>query len=567
MDCHLFNAAKDGNVDILGRHIHLLPFKFTPNMNTVAHVAAQFGRSQCVEEILKMCSLLLWQVNAKGETCLHIASREGHASVVRVIIESARRFGKDIESSVGAAEGIIRKENCQGDTALHLAVRNRKTEVVEFLLKEDPGFPYYGNKAREAPLYLAAERGYDDLAVMILHACDSAAYGGPKNRTALHASVICHNQHLTAKILELQPHLTKLVDEDWWSPLHFAAHFDHAMIARMLLEHDSSIAYIRNREGKTALHIAASHGHTNTMLELILQCPDCYEVVDYSGRNVLHVAVESNQASAVKVLLSNPLFNSLINEKDVEGNTPLHLLAMHGSHIQNLICNPRVDKSVYNAANLTPLDIASSSRHFTTLKSLIKRELKLFGATRGLRNVINKDDGDKEQMRKEHLKKLCETHLIVAALIATVTFTAGFTVPGGFNGNSGPEEGLPVLMKKMAFKAFFISDTVSLVLSTSAVFMYFITALYADQTKLFNRLAWAFCFTIVAIGAMVIAFVTGTYAVLPNTSGLAISSCVVGCCFFLVYFLLLKKLHFDKIAKKTRLCGHAYGRTHNSVAV
>lgn len=194
MDCHLFNAAMDGNSDILWRYRHLLPFKFTPNMNTVLHVAAQFGRSQCVEEILKMCSLLLWQVNGKGETCLHIASREGHASVVQVIIENARKFGKDIESSVGAAEGIIRKENCQGDTALHLAVRNHKTKVVEFLLKEDPGFPYYGNKAREAPLYLAAERGYDDLALMILQACDSAAYGGPKNRTALHASVICNNQ-------------------------------------------------------------------------------------------------------------------------------------------------------------------------------------------------------------------------------------------------------------------------------------------------------------------------------------------------------------------------------------
>lgn len=201
------------------------------------------------------------------------------------------------------------------------------------------------------------------------------------------------------------------------------------------------------------------------------------------------------------------------------------------------------------------------------LQSLIKRELKLFGATRGLRNVIKRDDSDKEHMRKEHLKKLCETHLIVAALIATVTFTAGFTVPGGFNSNYGPDEGYPVLMRKISFKAFFISDTVSLVLSTSAVFMYFITALYADQTKLFNRLVWAFCFTIVAMGAMVIAFVTGTYALLPSSSGLAISSCVVGCCFFLVYFHLLKKLHFDKIAKKTHLCGHAYGRTHNSVVV
>ncbi|RVW92326.1 hypothetical protein CK203_032541 [Vitis vinifera] len=36
------------------------------------------------------------------------------------------------------------------------------------------------------------------------------------------------------------------------------------------------------------------------------------------------------------------------------------------------------------------------------------------------------------------LKKVGETHLIVTALVATVTFAAGFTLPGGYNENDGP---------------------------------------------------------------------------------------------------------------------------------
>ncbi|KAA8536428.1 hypothetical protein F0562_028906 [Nyssa sinensis] len=361
---------------------------------------------------------------------------------------------------------------------------------------------------------------------------------------------------IIANILEKKPSLTEIADEDGWTPLHYAAYFVYVMSLKQLLDSDKSAAYRANKEGKTALHIAASCGHTDTMKELIFQCPDCCEQVDSRGRNVLHIAVESNEEEAVKLILKNPSLKSLINEKDADGNTPLHLLATFGCHILSLIMHPIVDKSSYNTENLTALDIASCTHRFSTLKSLVRRELKMAGATRGMRNVISKDDGERGDTTREHLKKVEETHLLVAALIATVTFAAGFSLPGGYNGIEGADQGIAILTRKVAFKAFFITNTVAMVLSTSAVFIYFITALYANQTKLFNRLMWAFCLTILAMGAMMLAFVTGTYAALPSSSGLAISVCVVGCCFFFVYIFVLKKLYFDKISKRSRFCSH-----------
>lgn len=68
---------------------------------------------------------------------------------------------------------------------------------------------------------------------------------------------------------------------------------------------------------------------------------------------------------------------------------------------------------------------------------MIKEELEQAGATPGYRNVatVKKNSGALKSKEPEKLESLAGTYLIVATLIATVTFTAGFTIPGGFNGS------------------------------------------------------------------------------------------------------------------------------------
>ncbi|KAK3190189.1 hypothetical protein Dsin_029750 [Dipteronia sinensis] len=162
--------------------------------------------------------------------------------------------------------------------------------------------------------------------------------------------------------------------------------------------------------------------------------------------------------------------------------------------------------------------------------------------------IVKKESDDKpdepdEEVQKE-IEKIKESHLIVAALIATVTFTAAFTLPGGVI----QDEGTAILSKKAAFQAFVITDAIAMVLSLSAVFAHFlmsmITKWISTETYEFLMLCGAYS-TMIAMGAMVIAFVTGTYAVLTTSLWLAILTTFIGLSFFLFMFLLFKKVCSD----------------------
>jgi hypothetical protein len=103
----------------------------------------------------------------------------------------------------------------------------------------------------------------------------------------------------------------------------------------------------------------------------------------------------------------------------------------------------------------------------------------------------------------------------VAALITTVTFAACITMPGGFMGSGeGSHSGSALLRKSAAFKAFVITDTISMVFSSSAVFIYLFTPFLfsryiSDEQSRHLIFSIAFYFIIAALIAMVLAFVTG----------------------------------------------------------
>ncbi|CBI17198.3 unnamed protein product, partial [Vitis vinifera] len=139
---------------------------------------------------------------------------------------------------------------------------------------------------------------------------------------------------------------------------------------------------------------------------------------------------------------------------------------------------------------------------------------------------------ERKKERKEYisqLQKQGETHLIVSALITTVTFAAGFTLPGGYK----EDDGQAILSKKAAFEAFVVTDTIAMLSSLCAVFLHFFMTMHKRGKFLEKHLLWAFSLTMVGMGAMAIAFATGLYAVLPHSSGLSFLTCILCSCFFL----------------------------------
>ncbi|GMN28494.1 hypothetical protein TIFTF001_049457 [Ficus carica] len=116
------------------------------------------------------------------------------------------------------------------------------------------------------------------------------------------------------------------------------------------------------------------------------------------------------------------------------------------------------------------------------------------------------DDNRKEfdDESDSQVNKGKEVSLIVATLIASVTFTAGFTMPGGYISDAGPLQGAAILRKRSAFKASMISSTIAMLLSCSAVFIHIYIPMQQDKSQMISLFSTAFILTPFAMVAMVL---------------------------------------------------------------
>ena len=96
-------------------------------------------------------------------------------------------------------------------------------------------------------------------------------------------------------------------------------------------------------------------------------------------------------------------------------------------------------------------------------------------------------NGNKRSTKDDSVNKARQNELVAATLIATVTFAAGFTVPGGFISEKGPDQGAAILTKNIAFKAFVILNSMSMILSSLAVFIHLSPYPYLDTHMTVSR--------------------------------------------------------------------------------
>ncbi|ONK74865.1 uncharacterized protein A4U43_C03F10920 [Asparagus officinalis] len=150
-------------------------------------------------------------------------------------------------------------------------------------------------------------------------------------------------------------------------------------------------------------------------------------------------------------------------------------------------------------------------------------------------------------------RALANNLAIVAVLIATVTFAAAFTMPGGYE-NDGPNRGMAILAKKAVFKAFLISDAIAMVSSIIVTCLLIYTGSFDHDVRL-HSISIALKFMWVALGGMVVAFAMGTYAVVASAcKWLSILICFMACSVPFVAWIIKCWPKFDslKMVKATR---------------
>uniref|UniRef100_A0A1D1XE57 Ankyrin repeat-containing protein At3g12360 n=2 Tax=Anthurium amnicola TaxID=1678845 RepID=A0A1D1XE57_9ARAE len=336
-------------------------------------------------------------------------------------------------------------------------------------------------------------------------------------------------------LLERKPELSRIQDSYQSTPLHYAASDGDSRMVQLLLWYDASVAYISDADGISPIHVAAAMGHVGVIEELIRSCPDSGELTDNKGRNLLHFAVDKKRVDIVKYILRTPLLKEMINMQDHDGNTALHLATSNRSReiVHMLLADKRVNANIMNHKSFTPLDIACScAKSYMGLRMLkIRQALVSAGSQlspQRLDHLANKKQRNREE-EAIRCRAIANNLAIVAVLVATVTFAAAFTLPGGYRNDPGPDQGTAFLTKKAAFKAFLLSDAIAMVCSIIVICLLIRTGSLDHDVRL-SSISSSMKLMQVALAGMVAAFAAGVYVVTADEClWLAILICLVAC--------------------------------------
>ena len=153
-----------------------------------------------------------------------------------------------------------------------------------------------------------------------------------------------------------------------------------------------------------------------------------------------------------------------------------------------------------------------------------------------LEGILEQEDLIIESIRDKKRKEMAGTLIVMATLVATVTFTAAFTLLGGIQ-SEGPHQGMAVLTRKAAFKAFIVTDTVAMTTSMTAAVILF-TSSWNDEKNKWNLHFIALQLLWMSLPSMGLAFLTGLFTVVSYSMELAIMVFFIGCLFPSLLYLL-----------------------------
>ncbi|KAK7818416.1 protein accelerated cell death 6 [Quercus suber] len=503
----------------------------TSTKNTILHVAAKSGNMKIAKKIIDFDPSLLHEHNSKGDTPLHIAASLGHLDMTNFLLSQHQHM----------TVPLVMITNESNETALHGAVRNGHKKIAKKLIEKDPSLTSLRNKDGESPLFIAVDRGFFDIAEYILDNKECCEYRGSKGRNILHAAAIRLDEKFMEKVMDKFPKAITEEDDFGWTPLHYAAHFGEEELVKLFLNRDIFLAYKQNNEGMCALHISAKKGHVDVMGMFIERCPYTCQLFDKSHRTALHLVAESGHTKALKIFFKNRkfAFRDLMNEQDDEGNTPFHIAAANRHYALLMSLADRIIMS-----NLERHNVLWSLDTMVDRQTIKVKNPKAEGTGAANSSEENgkkdKEDDNKKakEEKKDDIKDLANFNLVVATIIATVTFAAAFQVPGGTGG-----DGLANLREKGTFVKFLIYDSLAFGFSAVSIFANFAYPFLAKATRITYPIMFSLVLTEFSLICLVLAFIEGTRSVLTENSWLpeVVYASLFPISFFLVRPIIVRK--------------------------
>lgn len=306
--------------------------------------------------------------DVNGVTPLHVAVERNNKASVSALLD---------------AKAKIDQQDKTGATPLHWAIQRNHEEIVSMLLDKGAN-PTISNVNGVTPLHLAAEKSKVGLIFILLSKKVDIEARDSTGATPLLWAIGGNNREAVETLL-IRGANFEAQNQEGWRPIHVATANGNEEIVTILLNKGTSLR-AKNKANNTALHLALEKGYQEVALSLIKKGLRS-EYLDLNRNNVstFHLAVWRGYKDVVQVFLKDKNYakkgidrKEVIDSKDREGNTPLHLAVSQGhTEIIKALLKAKADLQVKNHKGETPLSIAINKNDINTTALLLEVKTKI----------------------------------------------------------------------------------------------------------------------------------------------------------------------------------------------
>ncbi|UJR36642.1 hypothetical protein I4U23_029360 [Adineta vaga] len=292
--------------------------------------ACQKNKPDCVKTLIDE-KVDLIQVDDQGRSALHNCCDNKNIHCARLLLEN-----DEIRNQ------ILDLQDNEGCSALHLACMNGNENMVKFLCEKGANVNLVDNESHSLVHWITVCGHLHLFEILLQYKASLHTVDIHKAFPIHYASQLCGvptNEDLKIDVVKalaiLQIFIDRKVDIDCTdgqhrTPLMWAASAGASDALRLLYKYGANQLHV-DKDSLTALHCAATRGHTACIRMLVEQCGCPLEGEDVNGCTALFYAITLNHPNACKLLLE---LKADSDHTDNRGRTPSHCAISKG----NLVC-------------------------------------------------------------------------------------------------------------------------------------------------------------------------------------------------------------------------------------
>ncbi|XP_046377760.2 ankyrin repeat domain-containing protein 50-like isoform X1 [Haliotis rufescens] len=263
----------------------------------------------------------------------------------------------------------VNAQESYGVTPVMWAAQNGHSEVFQFLVSVGADLLLLDSDG-DNMLTMACVGGHVDIVKSILTMSSAPNINRPRKdgRTPLMWAALQGNlevfNYLTSENADLF-----LSDNDEQNILHCACRGGHTGIVNEVISKTRIDINSSDRYGRTAMMVAAEHGHKD-VFDLLVENSSDISHTDKRGKNILHVACLGGHVDMVECVLSEGAFD--INCREKYGITPLMCAAFNGHRdVFAFLKGKNADASLLSHTGKNILHVACMGGHLGMVQHIL----------------------------------------------------------------------------------------------------------------------------------------------------------------------------------------------------